>query len=137
KVDMNVPRVSVVPFDKIAEYLGGGDGVVATIFLRVEGDAPGNMFLLLDLDSAKNLVAQLIGIESDQPDFTEIELSALQEIGNILAGSYLSSLADFTQLKLQPSVPAIAVDMALAILSYGLIELGRSGDYALVIDTNF
>src|SRR5690606_32522548 len=69
--------------------------------------------------------------------FDEMELSALQEIGNILAGSYLTSLADFAQLSLVPSVPALAIDMALAILSHGLIELGRSGDVALVIDTTF
>ena len=62
-------------------------------------------------------------------------LSALQELGNILAGSYLSSLSDFTGLNLYPSVPATSIDMLGAIISYGFIELSQFSDYVIVIDT--
>ncbi len=137
KIDMNVPMVKVLTFDQIEEYIGGGDKLVVTIFLRIEGDAPGNMFFMLDIDSAQNLVLHMLGNDEEPNQFDDMELSALQEIGNILAGSYLSSLADFTKLELVPSVPAISIDMAMAILGYGLIELGRDGDFALVIDTTF
>lgn len=137
KIDMNVPMVKVLSFDHIEDYIGGGDKLVVTIFLRIEGDAPGNMFFMLDMESAHNLIQHILGNDEEPDHFDEMELSALQEIGNILAGSYLSSLADFTKLELVPSVPAISIDMAMAILGYGLIELGRDGDYALVIDTTF
>lgn len=139
EVDMKVPQVKIISFDEIADSVGGAEAVVATVFLRVEGDCPGNMFFIVDLPSARNLLKQLIGLEGNSADdgMSEMELSALHEIGNILAGSYLSSLADFTRLNLQPSVPALAIDMAGAILSYGLIELGQAGDYALTIDTAF
>lgn len=70
-------------------------------------------------------------------DFTDMEQSALSEIGNILAGSYLSSLADFTKLSMYPTVPGLAIDMAGAILSYGLLQFGEMGDAALLIDTSF
>jgi chemotaxis protein CheC len=139
-VDMKVPQVKIIAFDEIADFVGGAEALVLTVFLRVEGDCPGNMFFIVDLPSARNLLRQLLGLsESSEEDapLSEMELSALQEIGNILAGSYLSSLADFTKLNLQPSVPALAIDMAGAILSYGLIELGNSGDFALTIDTAF
>jgi chemotaxis protein CheC len=66
-----------------------------------------------------------------------MELSALNEIGNILAGSYLTSLADFTNLYMVPTVPSLAIDMAGAILSYGLLQYGEMGDHALFIDTKF
>ncbi len=139
EVDMKVPQVKIIPFDEVADCVGGAEALVATVFLRVEGECPGNMFFILDLDSARHLLTQMIGSEMKSEDdmLSEMEISALHEIGNILAGSYLSSLADFTQLNLQPSVPALAIDMAGAILSYGLIELGRTGDFALTIDTAF
>ena len=35
----------------------------------------------------------------ENDEYIEMEISALNEIGNILAGSYLSSLADFTGLR--------------------------------------
>jgi chemotaxis protein CheC len=137
-IDMLVPKVRMLPFEEICESVGGAETVVLAIFLRVEGDAPGNMFFILNLDAAKNILRDLIGLNiEDQEEYSELELSALNEIGNILAGSYLSSLADFTNLNMQPTVPALAMDMAGAILSYGLLQFGQMGDQALLIDTKF
>jgi chemotaxis protein CheC len=137
-VDMAVPKVRLLPFEEISEMLGGAEQVVITIFLRVEGDAPGNLFFILSPEAAKNLLKELVGILPQTEDFlNEMEQSALCEIGNILAGSYLSSLADFTRLVMSPTVPALAMDMAGAILSYGLLQFGQMGDDALLIDTTF
>ncbi|WP_216827967.1 chemotaxis protein CheC [Alkalihalobacterium elongatum] len=137
-IDMKVPSVRIVSFQEITELVGGADKVVAAIFLRLEGDAPGSMFLLVPVSEAEELIKRLLGDPSFQltePPFDDLGLSALQELGNILAGSYLSALSDFTQLHLQPSVPAISIDLAGAILSYGLIEVSQVSDFAIVIDT--
>ncbi|TMV52054.1 chemotaxis protein CheC [Paenibacillus mesophilus] len=137
-VDMQVPLVNMLPFEEIIEVLGGSEQIVLTIFLRVTGDAPGNMFFILTKQSAKRLLKLLAGIEVQNDEFySEMELSALNEIGNILAGSYLSSLADFTKLSMSPSVPSLAIDMLGAVISYGLIQYGEMGDRALFIDTKF
>lgn len=137
-VDMAVPTVSLLPFEEIAEKVGGSEAIVVAIFLRVDGDAPGNMFFIISRESARRLLQGLLSFEdSEQDGFSEMELSALGEIGNILAGSYLSSLGDLTGLYMSPSVPSIAVDMAGAILSYGLLQFGTMGDDALLIDTTF
>ena len=66
-----------------------------------------------------------------------MELSALKEVGNIITGSYLNSLSMMTNLKIYPSVPDLAVDMAEAILSVPAIEFGTMGDKILLIQTQF
>jgi chemotaxis protein CheC len=136
-VDMQVPNVKLLPFEEISASIGGAEQIVLAVFLRVDGEAPGNMFFILTLDSAKKLLKNLVGLEtvSEDGEFTELELSALNEIGNILAGSYLTSLADFTNLHLSPTVPSLAIDMAGAILGFGLLQFGQMGDHALLIDT--
>lgn len=137
-VDMGVPTVEMLPFEEIAQKVGGTEQLVVAVFLRVEGEAPGNLFFILNPQAAKNLLSRLAGIKSDDEEtFNEMEHSALSEIGNILAGSYLSSLADFTKLSMYPTVPALAMDMAGAILSYGMLQFGQMGDDALLIDTSF
>ncbi|WP_409348116.1 chemotaxis protein CheC [Paenibacillus gyeongsangnamensis] len=137
-VDMLVPKVRMVHFEEIADSVGGAEQVVIAIFLRVEGETPGNLFFILSLESAKKLLRNLVGIEVvNDEEYSEMELSALNEIGNILAGSYLTSLADFTRLSMSPTVPSLAIDMAGAILSYGLLQFGQMGDQALLIDTKF
>lgn len=137
-IDMAVPKVQMLPFEAITDRVGGAENIVLAVFFRVEGDAPGNLFFILSPDAAKNLLHRLAGLEVvSGEEFSEMEWSALSEIGNILAGSYLSSLADFTSLSMIPTVPALAMDMAGAILGYGLLQFGEMGDSALVIDTTF
>ncbi|GGJ56122.1 chemotaxis protein CheC [Anoxybacillus voinovskiensis] len=138
KIEMNVPNVQIVSFDEMMDLVGGAEQVVAAVFLRIEGEAPGSMFFVLSLPQAERFVKQMTGdalFSLASPHPSELGISALQELGNILAGSYLSALADFTKLTLYPSVPALTVDMIGAILQYGLLELSRVGDYAIVIDT--
>jgi chemotaxis protein CheC len=137
-IDMSVPKVRILGFEEVSDVVGGAEQIVVAIFLRVEGDAPGNLFFILSIESAKSLLRRLAGINVSENDtFNEMELSALNEIGNILSGSYLSSLADFTNLSMYPTVPSLAIDMAGAILSYGLLQYGDMGDVALLIDTKF
>mgnify|MGYP000120533491 CR=1 FL=1 len=137
-IDMAVPKVQLLSFEEITEKVGGAEKLVYAVFLRVEGEAPGNLFFILSPEAATSLLSRIAGIEiSGGDELTEMELSALNEIGNILAGSYLSSLADFTSLSMYPTVPALAMDMAGAILGYGLLQFGQMGDNALLIDTTF
>lgn len=137
-IDMGVPTVQMLPFEEVAEKVGGDERIVVTVFLRVEGEAPGNLFFMMTPEAAKMLLNRLAGFDLKEGlMFTDMEQSALSEIGNILAGSYLSSLADFTKLSMYPTVPGLAIDMAGAILSYGLLQIGEMGDDALLIDTSF
>lgn len=138
KIDMKVPDVRIVSFDEMMNMAGGTENVVAGVFLRIEGEAPGSIFFVLPIGQAERFIQQMLGDESfslQSPPYSELGLSALQEVGNILSGSYLSSLSDFTNLSLYPSVPALSIDMVGAIISYGLIELSHVSDYAIVIDT--
>lgn len=137
-IDMKVPRVKLLSFNEITEYLGGPEEVVVAVFLRMEGEICGNMFFFLQYEVAKTLVRTVVGDQGHgDEEFNEMDISVLHEVGNILSGSYLSALADFTHLAIQPTVPSLAIDMSAAILSYGLLEVGKIGDYALVIDTEF
>ena len=69
--------------------------------------------------------------------FTEMEISALSEFGNIISASYLSAVSTLTGLCISPSVPALADDMAGAILSVPAIEFGKVSDKVLLIQSLF
>ncbi|HOJ80783.1 MAG TPA: chemotaxis protein CheC [Clostridiales bacterium] len=143
KIDMDVPRVKILDFKDVSETLGGAELPVVGIMLKVTGDLTGNILFILKQQAAAILVNMLMGKVSDGaddakvPEFSEIEISALKEIGNILAGSYLSSLSSLTNLNIVPSVPDLAFDMAGAILSVPAIEFGKVGDTVLYIETEF
>ena len=137
KVDMNVPLVRLLEFTEVAEVLGGEENLVVGIYFELSEDIVGNMMYALDLDSAINLTNMLFGREKDGRDLDEMDISALSEVGNILASSYANSLSALTGLKIFISIPSISVDMAGAILSVPAIQFGHVSDHALMIETIF
>jgi len=137
KVDMKVPQVKLLEFQELGELMGGEEKIMAGIYLCVEGDITGSIMFLLAKDAARHLVSKLMGMEIQGEEFGEMETSALKEIGNIITGAYLNSLSTITNLKIYPSIPALTIDMAGAILSVPAIEFGTLGDKILLIQTQF
>lgn len=138
RVDMAVPKARILGFDKVSQILGGEEMLVVGILLNVSGDITGSIMFILDINAARQLVNILFGNkEATSLEFDELEVSALKEIGNILTASYLSALAGLTNLRIMPSVPDLAIDMAGAILSVPAIEFGKVGDSVLYIETEF
>ena len=139
KVDMTVPQVKLLEFYELGSLMGGEEQIMAGISLSVEGDITGSIMFLLKQEAAKHLINQLMPGMGDPNafEFSEMELSALRELGNIIAGAYLNSLASLTNLLIFPSVPDLAIDMAGAILSIPAIQFGTIGDNILLIQTQF
>ena len=139
KVDMMVPQADLLEFRDLGEAIGGEETIMAGVYMVVEGDINGSMMFLLEKESSKHLVSQMLGGFGDPntEEFGEMELSVLKEMGNIMTGAYLNSLSDLTGLKIYPSAPEIAIDMAGAILSVPAIEFGVLGDRILMIQTRF
>lgn len=138
KIDMNVPQVSIVPIEDVPDLVGGPDALIVAIFLRVYGKAPGNILFLMPKENAFYLVDDLMGRpHGTTQSLDEMDVSALKEVGNILAGSYLNAFFHFTSLSMLPSIPSLAIDMAGAVLNIVLVQLGQMGDHAMVIETKF
>lgn len=138
KVDMKVPQVELLEFKNVGAMIGGEEHLMTGIYLGVDGDITGSIMFLMEQDTARHLVSKMMmGMESGEERFNEMELSALKEVGNIITGSYLNSLSDLTRLTIFPTIPSIATDMAGAILSVPAIEFGVYGDKILLIQTQF
>lgn len=140
KIDMKVPKVELLEFKELSDIVGGAESLVVGILLTLEGDVDGMMMFMMDKRSARLIVDLLMNLdtnESNVEEFSEMDLSALQEIGNIIAGAYLSSLSQLTNMTIASSVPYMSIDMAGAILSVPAIEFGKVSDKALLIQSQF
>lgn len=137
KVDMSVPQVKLMEFKELGQLMGGEEIIMAGIYLGIEGDIAGSIMFLLEKQAARHLVNKLMGTSVEGEEFSEMEFSALKEVGNIITAAYLNSLSSLTNLKIHPSVPDLTVDMAGAILSVPAIEFGTLGDKMLLIQTQF
>lgn len=138
KVDMTVPHVKIVDIQEIANTLGGPENQVVGILFTLSENIEGMMMFILEQKFAHLIINQLMGRNLESfSDFEEMDLSALKEIGNIMAGSYVNAIGGLTNLVINISVPSIAIDMAGAILSVPAIQFGKVGDKVLFIEEEF
>ncbi|MDD6208753.1 MAG: chemotaxis protein CheC [Clostridiales bacterium] len=138
KIDMGVPKVELIELKNLPDAVGGADAIVVGILLTLSNDVEGMIMFIVSQETARKTADVLLGqpIDPDAP-LTEMEISALQEIGNIITGAYMSALSMLTHLNVNLSIPYMAVDMAGAVLSVPAIEFGKVGDQALLIQSEF
>lgn len=138
KVDIKVPKAELCDFNRLPQAVGGEETIVVGILLTLSEDIDGMMMFIMKIEAAYNLIEKLMFMQVDRNGtLDEMQMSCLQEIGNIITGAYLSSLSDLTHLTIQASIPYMAMDMAGAILSVPAIEFGKLGDKALMIEAEF
>lgn len=135
-VSMDVPEVNIVSFDQLMELAGGADDIQAAVFVSFEGEISGSVYLLFTPNDADRFIKLLTNDETQSVnEENEIAISAFKELGNILVGSYLRALSDFTNLQLYQSVPNVTIDMVGAILSEGILEISTVSDEVIMIET--
>ncbi len=133
KIQMSVPSIDIINFQDMIDNYAENEAV--GVMVRVLGDTPGNILFLLEKGIATDIIELLTG--KHEEEFSDLGISVLNELGNIVSTSYMNSIAKFTNMNLLPSVPAMAYDMVGAILSTMFIEAAQYEDRVLEIKTNF
>ncbi len=86
--------------------------------------ADGGTVLLVFPDDTGEQLCQLLGTSMSE----EIGLTALQEVGNILATSYLNAIVEMTGMALEPEPPTVEVDLLGTLLSQSAANGGSPTD---------
>ena len=138
RIDMSVPKAAVLPFEEIVEMIGGMEEVVACVYMKVLGDAPGTVLYIFDQDSTYRVLNTLMEtLGTGAQTMTPLAESAIKEIGNVLTGSFIGAIITLTGLSMITTVPLFAFDMLGAVLSSSLIDSGYTEGDVLMIDTAF
>ena len=138
EVNIAVPKINVLDYSSACEALGGPEQLLVGILFGIDGDITGMMMFLLHKEFAHMVLNSLIGSEFDgYSGLDEMDKSTIQEVGNIMAGSYINAMAALTGLTIDLSVPTMNVDMAGALLSVPAIYYANISDKIIVIEDEF
>ncbi|HEX2987537.1 MAG TPA: chemotaxis protein CheC [Chloroflexota bacterium] len=137
-IEAKAAQVRKVPMPQVPQLVGGEEILTAAAYVKIVGDVEGHMLLLLPMQDALRLVSMVLGEpEEAGAELSDMARSALGEVGNITCSFFLCALADSTGLEISPSPPAVAVDMAGAVMDTVLADLATENDEVFVIDTHF
>ncbi|MBP7791586.1 MAG: chemotaxis protein CheC [Candidatus Goldbacteria bacterium] len=138
KIMITVPEVKVVEKDKIFNYTDEPDALSTGVIMNVLGDVVSKIIMLIKKESALYLADLLLKKKPGTSKLlTEMENSAVKEIGNILSGAYMNALNEFLGLMLLPSVPNLVFDTSAAILTAVLDSFEDVSSKILSIETQF
>lgn len=135
RVDISTSHVTLVKVEAVPDFTGKPENVMSVVLVKVHGDAPGVMMLMFPRESALK-IAHLI-MRQSHTMLDEMDRTALREVGNVLAGSCLTSLGNFLKMSFVQSVPNAATDMIGALLSNVLADLGAATEEVLVSEVFF
>jgi chemotaxis protein CheC len=130
-VDISVPNPLLLPLNDAVEAVGPVDAEVTGVCIGIVGDMDATVLMLFSPETAA-VLCPMLGVEAG----TEIALSALQEIGNVLGASYTGALGTMTGLQLEPVPPQAAHDMLGAIVASVLLAPGEDRDAVLLLDSD-
>ncbi|QIV77691.1 CheY-P phosphatase CheC [Fervidobacterium pennivorans] len=134
KVEISVPQVKVIPISKIPFLFENPEEVVCSVKMELKEDMTGEILLVFDPKTVKALARVLTGMEiADITEMDEFTSSMMKEIGNIMCGSYITALAGFPNLFINPEPPELIVDMISAIISEISIPLALAGEENILL----
>lgn len=129
-VDISVPKAEALPLADAVDAVGPGEDLVTAVVVGVVGEMDATVVLLFG-DHDSETVCRLLGVEAG----TEMGVSALAEVGNIVATSYIDALAMMSGLAMEPEPPQAATDMLGAVVTTVLAGRAAEDDLALVLDS--
>ncbi|ENY8572236.1 TPA: chemotaxis protein CheC [Clostridioides difficile] len=137
-VEVLIPMVKILEYNEATNLLGGPENKVVCILLDMKGDINGMFMFLLDESITQLMLSSLFNKEEAFLDEIEaIEISAIKEIGNIMASSYVNAIASMLNMTISVSIPDICIDMVGAVLNVLMIRFSDVGDKVLFIENKF
>lgn len=138
RINLVIPTVEIVSCDKAPDKMEKGKLEVAVIFRMLTG-LKGEAVFMLDEKNAFKLIGLSYKVHSEDKRMevlTEIGISALKEIANIVTGAYLNAVGLMLKKVILTFPPALISGTIEEVLGMILASSG-SGDHILLIEALF
>ncbi|HIE33724.1 MAG TPA: hypothetical protein EYP86_01115 [Candidatus Altiarchaeales archaeon] len=146
KMMVSFPLVELCPIEKVPSLIDKPEEPVAATYLSMTGEENGRRFpvgAMVFLFSQKNAIklAAILNNEKigdyEYYELTNMDISALEETGNILSGASLTAISKILGIKIMESMPHFANDMLQSVLNSLLAEIAPKSTDALIFKTEF
>ena len=136
-VKVDITRAEIKGVEELSPLLDPEE-IVAGIYLPVKGAVKGASLLVFSKEAAFALSDLLVKREPGTTRvLTELDKSALKEVGNILSSNYISVLSNVLQVKIIESIPHFSFDMFGAMTSQIISRFVQDTEKVLIVEVEF
>jgi chemotaxis protein CheC len=134
-IEMSVPAIRVVELSQLGQYMG--EESAAMVAFELQGDIPHGGYILFYItrESAVRMTNTMLGQTETNRPLSEMDESALLEVGNIMVSAFLDATAELLGIVMLPSPPALTIDMAHAAMQSLIAQMQEETDEVLLFST--
>jgi chemotaxis protein CheC len=137
-ITVTLDQVREIDLEDVSSELQVGDELLTMVVLTISGEVGGNLILLFDEAGGRQLAASLLGCEpGTEPEWSELEKSALTETGNILGCAYVNALTRLIGTDLMPSAPYFIQDYGARVVEQAVMTQALTSDRLLLCQIGF
>jgi chemotaxis protein CheC len=143
RIEVGFPSVDKYEADEITGIIGDKTDTYTSVTIDLfseinrQENSLGRLTLLIKPESARKLAAIMNRHDEEHDELTEMDISALKEAGNILAGQALGATSDMLSANVVESVPYIQTDMLGSIMDGMVLDMVDQEDDLVVFRTKF
>lgn len=119
KLNLELPSLDMVPANSIIDKIPA-DQIVVSVACNILSGIKGEIVFVLDEKSAFKLIDLCYRAHPDEKKgglFTEMGLSLIKEVGNIIISSYVGALSMILKTVVIPSIPTLVSGSLQQVLS--------------------
>jgi chemotaxis protein CheC len=136
-VSIDIPRICCLPPHLVGKHYDRTDMPTTAVLMQLTRDYECDILLMFEVSEAKKIAALMTMAPSIEELDASMEESAIQELANIVIGSFLTAISDFTGVQLIPTPPLRVVDTFDSILDNVIVKQSMIAEKALVFDACF
>ena len=137
-VRLTASAISAVPVGALPGLAAEAvSGPMAGLRVPFHGEHGGQIVILFPLATVFRMVGVLLRTQVRPLSLSETERSAVMEVGNILASSFLSGLADLLGKRLMPRPPELYVEDFPGLIQRVMADFEGKGSEILVVEALF
>jgi chemotaxis protein CheC len=135
RIELELPSLRIIKANELPKYLSRDpEEIVVGLHTKIVGGARGNALLIFVKNEAFSILDLLIGSAEEKPsNLTELGISALREMGNIVISSYLSALGNFVGISAFPSTVTFTSGSIDSLVNLAFFGLGKVEDIRMLI----
>ncbi len=137
EVRLSASDVSAMQLDALPALAAQSGAPLGGLQFHIEGEGGGCIIVLFPLLAIQRMLEAIAGHPAEGGGFTDVERSAICEIGNVLASSFLTELGDGTGRRLMPSTPRLLLEDLERVMADTRAALAQQGPEVVVIQGLF
>jgi len=140
RIELDLPSASLISLNDLPKYMRlDPEESIIGIHMHIWGGVQGNAMMVLPRQESFRLVDLLIGrTQENAANLTEIGISALKEMGNIIVSAYLSALSAFTGIAAFPSTVTLTSGATRSLVSLAFTGIKREEvEESILVEARF